>query len=199
MVHPKKRIGGLALLWPEGVDVSLQSYTTHHVDAKVMFDRRKFRVTCMYGWSEGHMKKYTWELLDHLVNGNTLPWVVFGDFNGVLFPFKKEGGNGFDFQVAYDFMALLDRKDLHDTGYNWYRFTWSNGRKYKEHIKEGLDRFLCSDEWSLLWPTSRVTNIIWEGSDNYPILLDTEPASRQAEKRDHVVKFEVVWTKEHTF
>jgi len=93
-------------------------------------------------------------------------------------------------------MAVLDRKDLH--GLYGYRFTWSNGREYEEHI-ERLDRFLCNDEWSLLWPTNRVTNIIWEGSDHYSIMLDTEPASGQAEERDHVVKFEAVLTKKHTF
>ena len=199
VVHPKKRPGGLALLWREGVNVPVQSYTAHHVDAEVMFDRMKFRVMGMHGWPEGHMKKYIWDLVDHLGNGNTLPWFVFGDFIGVLFPSKKEGGNGFDFQVASDFMAVLDRKDLHDIGYNGYRFTWSNGREYKEHIEERLDRFLCNDEWSLLWATSGVTNIIWKGFDHYPIMLDTAPARRKTEEKDHVVKFEVVWTKEHTF
>ena len=35
VVNPRGRVGGLALLWKEGVDVSISSYTTNHIDAHV--------------------------------------------------------------------------------------------------------------------------------------------------------------------
>ncbi|KAJ8441885.1 hypothetical protein Cgig2_014354 [Carnegiea gigantea] len=49
-------------------------------------------------------------------------------------------------EVASDFMAVLDRRDLHDIGYNGYHFMWNNVREYEEHIEERLDQFMCNDE-----------------------------------------------------
>ena len=102
-----------------------------------------------------------------------MPWSIFGDFNDILFPSKKSGGGTFDYRVTGDFMGVMDRRGLHDAGFVGYPFTWSNKREGVDHIKDRLDRFLCNDKWDEVWLSSKVRNIIWEGSDHYPILLIT--------------------------
>ena len=41
--------GGLCLMWEEGVEVDIKTYTSHHIDAWVQWEGRECRVTGMYG------------------------------------------------------------------------------------------------------------------------------------------------------
>ncbi|KAG8491705.1 hypothetical protein CXB51_015144 [Gossypium anomalum] len=44
------------------------------------------------GWNDVREKARTWELLRTLGRDNTLPWLVGGDFNDILFSNEKQGG-----------------------------------------------------------------------------------------------------------
>lgn len=50
-----------------------------------------------------------------------------------------------------------------------------------------------------IWPPLQVHNIIWEGSDHFPILLYTEPQTRKREEKDKSIKLEAYWAKEEEF
>lgn len=59
-------------------------------------------------------------------------------------------------------------------------------------IREKLDRFLVSDDWSLLFPHAWVRNFPIYKSDHAPILLSTDKAlhGNEGRKRFH---FEAMW------
>ena len=60
--------GGLTLFWNSGVDVTIKSYSSHHIDAIVQNQSDKiWRCTGVYGHAETSQKHHTWTLLKRLV------------------------------------------------------------------------------------------------------------------------------------
>lgn len=77
--------------------------------------------------------------------GSDKSWCVIRDFNDILWPSKKEGG---DHQLRYlieGFRAALEFCQLEDLGYEGPCFTWTNCRE-ASLIRERLDRdvYSCS-------------------------------------------------------
>jgi len=96
-------------------------------------------------------------------------------------------------------MRVLDIQGLTDIGFHGYCCMWSNKREGDEHIKEHLDWFLCTQKWMDMWLSSQVHNIIWEGSDLFPILMDTEPHTCKKKEKYNSIKFEAYYKKEDEF
>ena len=46
------RRGGLALLWKEDVDLYVQTYSPHHIDALIKDENSIWRFIGFYGWPE---------------------------------------------------------------------------------------------------------------------------------------------------
>lgn len=59
---------------------------------------------------------------------------------------------------------------LKDMGCFGHKFTWSNKRE-DNFIEERLDRAIASEEWLDLFPSFSVHNIVWDSSNNLPILV----------------------------
>lgn len=92
----RNRVGGLSLLWKEGVEVEVMSFSLHRIDFLISLQEgeEKWRCSGIYGYPESHDKHKTCELIDHLATtNNTSKWLLFGDFNLILSQDEKEGGN----------------------------------------------------------------------------------------------------------
>ena len=137
------RGGGLAMLWNSDTNVQVQSFSKHHIDVEIQMDNgRQVRCTGVYGHPETRQKRHTWTLLRRLTNLSTSPWLCFGDFNKILHPCEKSGGNKRHPNLIHDFREALRDCDLLDVGFEGYPFTWSNGRYGPGFVKERPDRFM---------------------------------------------------------
>ncbi|KAL0449049.1 UNVERIFIED_CONTAM: putative mitochondrial protein [Sesamum latifolium] len=85
--------GGLLLLWRKDIEVWLQSFLAHHIDATVRSDDcpERWRFTGFYGYAELSKRKEGWELLRRLSRVYARPWLCAGDFNEVLNQHEKQG------------------------------------------------------------------------------------------------------------
>ena len=84
--------GGLALLWKEEVDLHIQTYSPHHIDALIHNGNDPtWRLTGFYGWPEEQNKHESWRLLKHLHSRLPDPWLCCGDFNEILHSGEKQG------------------------------------------------------------------------------------------------------------
>ncbi|KAA3468511.1 endonuclease/exonuclease/phosphatase family protein [Gossypium australe] len=84
--------GGLSLGWNGSHLVRLKSFSKNHIDVEVQEDESKprWRFTGFYGATDFRNKGETWALLPRLGENNSLPWMVGGDFNEILYTNEKK-------------------------------------------------------------------------------------------------------------
>ncbi|EEF39001.1 conserved hypothetical protein [Ricinus communis] len=102
--------GGHALMWKDEVEVTLKSFSLHHIDIEVNFpnDVSSWHFNRIYGWPKGHLRWKTWDILRHLHSFSSLPCIVGGDLNEILYQDEKLGGNIRDFFKIQNFRDALD-------------------------------------------------------------------------------------------
>ncbi|PPR87553.1 hypothetical protein GOBAR_AA33151 [Gossypium barbadense] len=144
-VNSEGRSGGLALMWRDGMNVSVQNYSKHHIDSMVKLENNKeIRVTGFYGHANLTLRSSSWDILRRVGDSVREEWIVGGDFNAILNDAEKEGGRRGvraqmnEFKEVMDELALVDIKP--DSGW----FTWVNNRSGGGLIKERTDRFIGS-------------------------------------------------------
>nr|POE97648.1 hypothetical protein CFP56_48157 [Quercus suber] len=79
------RSRGLAMMWKEGSDIRLKSYSNSNIDVEIHQGSAPtpWRATGFYGHPDAGKRFISWQLLDFLKNQNTMLWIVFGDFNEI--------------------------------------------------------------------------------------------------------------------
>ena len=80
VVPSRGQSGGLALFWRRGTDVSISSYSHHHIDAIMDYgDGSIWRLTGFYGAPTVAGKSVAWDILRVLRGHHTMPWLCCGD------------------------------------------------------------------------------------------------------------------------
>jgi hypothetical protein len=86
------RKGGLLLLWKKEVVVTLRYKSENYIDVFIGVGQENiWRFTGFYGEPSWENKHLSWDRLRDLKAVTTMPWVVMGDFNEILYSFEKEG------------------------------------------------------------------------------------------------------------
>ncbi|MBA0754491.1 hypothetical protein Gogos_021309, partial [Gossypium gossypioides] len=118
--------GGLCLAWKGDIEISLQSYSTNHVDVMVKegTDEEEWRFTGFYGSPYANNKSDTWNLLKKLGQNRNHPWLVSGDFNEIMYSYEKCGGVPREESRMEAFREVLEEYLLEDLGYSGVWFTW---------------------------------------------------------------------------
>lgn len=81
-----------------------------------------------------------------------------------------------------------------------HAFTWSNRRDGEDFIEENLDCVLASDSWMHLFPNACVNNLIWDGSDHFPLILNLCPdVDNTPGQNTKFFRFEARWQHEEGF
>ncbi|TYG40891.1 hypothetical protein ES288_D12G130400v1 [Gossypium darwinii] len=195
-VNSEGRSGGLTLMWRDGMNVSIQNFSKHHIDSKVRLDDNKtIRVTGFYGHANPNFRRSSWDILRRVGESVREEWVVGGDFNAILNDAEKEGGRRGvrvqmnEFKEVMDEMALVDIKP--DSGW----FTWVNNRNEGSLIKERLDRFLTSVEVVENFPFIATKVVRQTQSDHDAIILDLLGRKLKDYPKDKRLcfKFDVCW------
>ncbi|KAK9749853.1 hypothetical protein RND81_02G155300 [Saponaria officinalis] len=128
------RSAGVAILWKEEIRVEIISSTAHHLDVKVMglFGEHKWRLKGFCGWADSEQNHLSWQLLRDIQEFSSLPWLVAGDFNQILFGEEKKRGVPRSQRKMEEFREALDDCGLKDIGCEGQPFTWCNKREGHE-------------------------------------------------------------------
>ncbi|KAK8335238.1 hypothetical protein V6Z11_A09G041100 [Gossypium hirsutum] len=187
-VGSERKSGGLALLWKEGVNVSVQNYSKFHIDSLVsMDDGEKFRFTGFYGQTDPSLRQQSWDMLRRVKSMVNEGWIVGGDFNAILNNSEKERGRRKPRTLMDDFCDVLEELSLTDvkTPNGWL-------------VKERLDRFVISDEFmeKMSFLTSQIVR--QSKSDHEAILLDMYGSNPKDKRVDHRAwfRYDICWAQE---
>lgn len=106
-----------------------------------------------------------------------------GDFNQVLSPAEKQGGNPACPRRMSQLLQVLDSCALIDLGYAGPAFTWSNMCPGRAHIQARLDWSYCNQQWLNLFPAAHISHLPRLCSDHHPLLLSLTLSHRQPSVR----------------
>ncbi|XP_039018609.1 uncharacterized protein LOC120149964 [Hibiscus syriacus] len=187
---------GLMMLWKEGLDVSLQSFSNLHIDVEVFWKEKKFRFTGFYGrcgWSD---KKHNWEMISRLASTSSLPWCLGGDFNEIIHADEKRGGRKSVRVHMEEFQRCIRDADVWDIRPRSRWFSWASGTRAKTFVRERIDRYVAKIDWRLLFPECFVDTVPMASSDDLTILLSLEGATTISSPRRDYFKFDACWANE---
>ena len=188
------RWGGLVMLWKDDVDLHIQTYSPHHIDAIIQINARNpWRITGFYGYPEESHKHESWILLRHLHSRMSMPWVCIGDYNELLSSDEKQGRIEKAFSPMLAFQNTLAYCELADLGFQGGKFTWNNGRLGMEFVQERIDRACANQAWRDLFPRSQVIHLSASYSDHIPIMLTIQANSEEKRKKKFPRRFEEKW------
>ncbi|XP_019150673.1 PREDICTED: uncharacterized protein LOC109147524 [Ipomoea nil] len=132
-------VGGRILVtWnPALVDCSILETGPQHVHCLILckISQKKILCTFVYGLFSVVARRQLWEKIEALGLLIVEPWVISGDFNTVLSPSERRGGNEptrYELQDLENCCANMDLTDCPSTG-NF--FTWRN-----RYMEAKLDR-----------------------------------------------------------
>jgi hypothetical protein len=149
IVNPSNgRSGGVILFWKKEVVIQQLFSAPKYIDVQIVENPGKiWRLTGIYGEPRWEDKYKTWDKLRELKSNTDMPWMVFGDFNEILYSHEKEGGNQRPQYCMQAFHDALSDCELEDLGYSGNIFTWKRGR-----IRERLDRAVANEAWNTMHP-----------------------------------------------
>ncbi|CAM8995263.1 unnamed protein product [Rhodiola kirilowii] len=194
-VPARGRSGGLALFWNNNADVTVNNYSSFHIDFTVQ-STSTFRVTLFYGAPTPALRARSWELIRQLSTLSSLPWCLMGDFNEIL-NFTDVSKNALRrVKPMLQFRSVLEDCDLTDLGFKGYKFTYTNRRKGKDETRCRLDRVLANPEWRNLFPDAFVYHLSTFHSDHVPIQLCFQPVQS---RRTKLFRYEAMWSRDSRF
>ncbi|KAG8501002.1 hypothetical protein CXB51_003050 [Gossypium anomalum] len=90
-----------------------------------------------------------WDLLKSIGMDQSLPWLVCGDFNEILYSFEKVGGLPQDEHKMERFGKILEECCLVDVGYSRPPNIWDRGNLPETNIHERSDRGVANAAWEV--------------------------------------------------
>ncbi|CAM8966334.1 unnamed protein product [Rhodiola kirilowii] len=191
-VERKGRSGGLAIWWNNSCKLAVKSFSDYHIDA-IIEEESPIRVTMFYGHPMVNRRAETWELLRRLKSDLSLPWLVFGDFNEVLFGWEVKGRCIRGEWQMKRFRQAMEDCGLSDLGFRGNTFTFSNKRKGSMETKARLDRALANQEWRKMFPEAEVIHEVSGVSDHAPIVIKWEGVKTRGKLK--LFRYEPMWLK----
>ncbi|XP_074298649.1 uncharacterized protein LOC141629570 [Silene latifolia] len=142
--------GDIIILWnARDVAINLVDKSSQMINvvAQVTLNNFVFLLSVIYASPKFKHRVNLWSGLNALSQNHlTLPRVCIGDFNEIIDPCEKFGGNSIKWNRVNLFKTSMDSCNLIDLGFSGPKFTWTNKRCHNP-ILEILDRVWVNQTW----------------------------------------------------
>ena len=192
--------GGLWLLWDSTqVDIVEVSSTEQeiHVVVILSYSNNPWLLFAIYASPRYVERHLLWENLEAISGLHSLPWVITGDFNGVLMGEDKFGGRPININKALQCQECLDACRMIEIGYSGPRYTWSNNRPLTGLIQERIDRVFVNADRNGHYLEAYVRHLERSHSDHCLVLLSM--ARNQGITLPHPFRFQPMWLSHSSF
>ena len=170
--------GGLAILWKEGLDLTIISSCKNYFDTKICYEGKLSYCTFVYGNNDKKQRKRSWDFLTSLALIRDAAWFVTGDFNDITCNAEKTGGTERLETSFDDFRTFLSEGDLYDLQHEGDPLSWK-GKRGTQTVRCRLDRALSNSTWAEEYPSGRCEYLRFEGSDHRPLVTYFDPLRRK--------------------
>lgn len=111
-----------------------------------------------------------------LRGSTSIPWLIGGDFNGILQHGENKGGRTKADKLINDFSSVVDDCNLIDMGFSGDPYTWCNRRPNGQTVYERIDRILCNSAGLSNFPNNSIEHLDYQNSDHQPVVLHVDNA-----------------------
>uniref|UniRef100_A0A803Q6Z2 Reverse transcriptase domain-containing protein n=1 Tax=Cannabis sativa TaxID=3483 RepID=A0A803Q6Z2_CANSA len=189
--------GGLMLLWKLEADVTINNFSSNHIDCFIEFqDLPSFHFTGFYGHPQSSQRIHTWTLLKRCCDiAPNFPWLVMGDFNEVLTQADKIGGPLRNNDQIQAFQRAVDCCHLEAAAFEGELITWSNKSQGQGNVKERLDYGFFNDSWCDFFHKPILQHLDYYHSDHRALKLTVSLAGMQIAEPTYKsrFRFEKIW------
>ncbi|XP_074290769.1 uncharacterized protein LOC141617471 [Silene latifolia] len=173
--------GRVWLLWkPHMFQIHFIEYNAQfiHVCVDELATGESYHLTMVYAFNGVQERKILWLKLEQFSNQIRGPWLLCGDFNTVLRPSERLGGQTTDEEME-DFQHCVDHCNVLDMPATGSYFTWNNKQEANTRVYSRLDRALVNHEWVMKKPDYAAHFHVEGYFDHTPcIIQDTKFGSR---------------------
>ncbi|XP_060181961.1 uncharacterized protein LOC132611561 [Lycium barbarum] len=159
------------ILCDEFLECNIIHDTEQHLTCTINTGNGKITVTAVYAKCEANLREELWDELRNMASSCNNPWMVIGDFNCIIDPDEKRGGNQHRMSESMPLINCMMDCELADAGFIGSKFTWCNGWAPRERIWKRLDRALINQQWSQQYNITTITHLVRTGSDHAPLLI----------------------------
>ncbi|KAK1307281.1 hypothetical protein QJS10_CPA10g01432 [Acorus calamus] len=143
----------------------------------------------IYASPQPHLRNSLWEETSDIVKIG-LPTLLAGDFNTLLWPSDKKGGDGFwNTPEVQQFRKWVSQNQLQQLVHRGPKFSWCNNRQGRAWTWERLDRAFAVPLFFNQFPTAVAEVLPRYLSDHAPILVHTETPQPLGKKPFRFEKF----------
>ncbi|XP_074278154.1 uncharacterized protein LOC141601751 [Silene latifolia] len=148
--------GSIWILWKTSLfDIQFLSYSAHHIHILVhsQTNGKKFMLTMIYAFNGLYERVELWNILKGISVECNDPLLWLGDFNTVLSPVERLGGNTSDVEMEHfqDCVSICEIEDIPATR---ALFAWSNKQGPCDRVYSRLDRVMGNQKWMDMFSTS---------------------------------------------
>ena len=110
---------------------------------------------------------------------SSAPWILLGDFNAILKPSDRYGGDQNWNGHQNDFGTCIQGSELTQIPYSGLKFTWHNGQLGENAILRKLDWIFGNHSFLLKWPSAHYEALPRDHSDHSALILECQPHSQR--------------------
>lgn len=178
------RVGGLALLWKDGMNLEFIHSSKFMVNVIITNPEanKEWFLTCIYSSTYDNDRQVQWSFIQEMGRNMSMPWVIMGDFNSTLYSYERQSYSINPTQSHPIVVNTITSLGLMDIPFIGCPFTWSSHRDQLNQVRTRLDRVVCLPNWMYLHPNATLKNLISSGSDHASIFLITNPQSEKLSK-----------------
>ncbi|XP_074313862.1 uncharacterized protein LOC141649060 [Silene latifolia] len=146
--------GRVWVVWnPNTYDVQPMDYCSQFIHMRVYsrINSKMFYLTMIYAHNDIVSREELWSKMKAFAMQCDGPWAMAGDFNCVLTPEERLGGQSSIAEMA-PFRDCLDQCGMIDIPATRSKFTWNNKQGPDSRVFSKLDRFFVDQEWLDCFP-----------------------------------------------
>ncbi|XP_056688407.1 uncharacterized protein [Spinacia oleracea] len=194
IIDPINHSGGLWVCWNND-SILVQNYTLvdrcAHLNVLYKPTNEQILVSGAYFPAQNNDKDQFWELISSFYDNIHIPWILVGDFNELLHPLDKCGGNPVTQRQCQRLPRFLTRSNATDIACIQQSYSW----KSQSHpgLYQRLDRAVASNNFTDKFPNASVKYGTFTSSDHAPMFFDTNSETIMVNR---LFRFQNSWTLE---